>query len=80
MPRLIIRIKNLQERLDKVYFNGIDLIYDNAGGHILDTLLDKINPGGCIIICGTILQYSSNLNKGRVERPRNMLNWLKRVP
>merc|ERR1712232_1468054 len=58
--------------------DGIDFIYDNVGGKILDNLLAKINPNGRVVICGAISQYSGKLNKGLVEGPSNYLKLAER--
>jgi hypothetical protein len=65
--------KSLEDQLDEICPSGIDFIYDNVGGSILDTLLAKINPGCRVVICGAISQYSGNLNKGKVQGPSNYL-------
>ena len=65
--------KSLEEQITATCPDGIDFIYDNVGGTILDQLLAKINPGGRVVICGAISQYSGNLNKGKVEGPSNYL-------
>merc|ERR1712125_74516 len=58
--------------------DGVDFIYDNVGGTILDALLNKIKPAGRVIICGAISQYSGNLNKGLVQGPSNYLKLAER--
>ncbi len=65
--------KSVSSQLDELCPNGIDFIYDNVGGDILDALLLKINPGGRIVVCGAISQYSGKLNKGLVQGPSNYL-------
>jgi len=68
----------LAEQIDALCPEGIDFIYDNVGGSTLDVLLAKINPGGRVVICGAISQYSGNLNKGRVVGPSNYLKLAER--
>mmetsp|Transcript_2404 Transcript_2404/g.5566 ORF Transcript_2404/g.5566 Transcript_2404/m.5566 type:complete len:381 (-) Transcript_2404:207-1349(-) len=64
--------------------DGIDFIYDNVGGGILNSLLFRINGGGRVVICGAISQYSGNLNNGTkedccgVEGPSNYLKLAER--
>lgn len=65
--------RSLEEQIASACPNGIDFLYDNVGGTILDQLLAKINPGGRVVICGAISQYSGRLNKGKVEGPSNCL-------
>jgi NADPH-dependent curcumin reductase len=71
--------ETFEQQLDLLCPNGIDFIYDNVGGAILDSLLNKINPKGRVIICGAISQYSGNLNgKGTVYGPSNYLKLAER--
>lgn len=69
---------SLEQQMSNLCPDGIDFIYDNVGGSILNTLLGKINPGGRVVICGAISQYSGNLNKGKVEGPSNYLKLAER--
>jgi NADPH-dependent curcumin reductase CurA len=55
--------KTLDEQIQETCPDGIDFIYDNVGGSILDSLLYRINPKSRIVICGAISQYSGNLNQ-----------------
>lgn len=70
--------RSLEEQIAAACPNGIDFLYDNVGGTILDQLLAEINPGGRVVICGAILQYSGRLNKGKVEGPSNYLKLAER--
>eukprot|EP00980_Cylindrotheca_fusiformis_P012109 scaffold2923_cov121-Cylindrotheca_fusiformis.AAC.19 len=66
--------KSVSKQLEELCPNGVDFIYDNVGGTVLDTLLKKINPKGRIVICGAVSQYSGNLNHaGKVQGPSNYL-------
>ncbi|MFQ5521215.1 MAG: NADP-dependent oxidoreductase [Candidatus Methylomirabilia bacterium] len=47
--------------------NGIDVYFDNVGGAILDAVLDQLNVGARIVICGTIGADASPTGP-RVER------------
>jgi NADPH-dependent curcumin reductase len=67
------RHHSISAQLNEVAPNGIDFIFDNVGGDILDTLLAIIQPGAKVVICGAISQYSGNLNKGKVQGPSNYL-------
>jgi NADPH-dependent curcumin reductase CurA len=44
-------------RLDELAADGIDVYFDNVGGELLDTVLDRIRTGARISICGAISQY-----------------------
>jgi len=51
--------KTLEEQLAETCPEGVDFFFDNVGGATLDALLDKINIGGRIIVCGAVSQYDS---------------------
>jgi len=44
-------------RLDELAPDGVDVYFDNVGGELLDTLLDRLRTGGRVSICGAISQY-----------------------
>lgn len=44
---------------------GIDVVFENVGGEILDLLLAQIRPHGRIALCGAISQYVSRTRCGR---------------
>jgi len=44
-------------RLDELAPDGIDVFFDNVGGELLDTVLDRLRTGGRVSICGAISQY-----------------------
>lgn len=48
--------------LNNVCPEGIDIYYDNVGGTITDSVLDVINVGARILICGQISQYNHGLD------------------
>ena len=39
--------------------DGVDCYFDNVGGPMLETLLEKIKPHGRIALCGAMSQYQS---------------------
>lgn len=45
------------EQLSAACPDGIDVFFDNVGGDVLDLVLDRINPGARVTICGAISQY-----------------------
>lgn len=49
-------------RLDELAPDGIDVYFDNVGGELLDTVLDRIRTGARVIICGAISQYDDLTN------------------
>jgi NADPH-dependent curcumin reductase CurA len=70
--------KSVSEQLEEVCPEGVDFIYDNVGGQILDDLLLKINPNGRVVVCGAVSQYSGKLHKGLVHGPSNYLKLAER--
>ena len=51
--------KSLSDKLAEACPNGIDFYFDNVGGDTLNTVLEKINQGARIVICGAISQYDT---------------------
>ena len=47
-------------RLDALAPEGIDAIFENVGGEIMDACLDRINNGAQIALCGLISSYLSD--------------------
>ncbi len=70
--------KSISKQIEQLCPDGIDFIYDNVGGSILDNLLERINAKGRVVICGAISQYSGHLNKGLVQGPSNYLKLAER--
>lgn len=64
---------SIEKQIKDLCPNGIDFIFDNVGGETLDVLLDNMNLGARVVICGAISQYSGNLNHGKVQGPSNYL-------
>ena len=52
---------------------GVDVYFDNVGGDILDTVLQRLSVGARVVICGAISQYN---NKEAVKGPSNYLSLL----
>lgn len=51
--------------------NGVDVIFDNVGGVILDAMLARIATGARVVICGGISRYESG---GLPAGPSNYFN------
>lgn len=45
-------------RLDELCPDGIDVVFENVGGPVLDLLLDRINLRARIVLCGLVASYS----------------------
>ena len=45
-------------RLDELAPDGVNVFFDNVGGELLDTVLDRITQGARVVICGAISQYN----------------------
>ena len=60
---------NISEELKIFCPDGIDVYFDNVGGEITDSVLDQINIGARISVCGQISQY--NLKEPQLSK-RNM--------
>jgi NADPH-dependent curcumin reductase len=53
------RRENLAEALRRECPNGIDVDFENAGGAILDAVLERINLKARIVLCGMISTYNA---------------------
>ena len=53
----------LSGQLGKAVPEGIDVYFDNVGGETLDAVLERVNEGARVAICGQISQY--NLARSR---------------
>ena len=62
-------------RLRELAPNGINVMFDNVGGDILDAVLEQIVEGSRVVICGAISQYQQ---MGHVHGPRNYLKLAER--
>ncbi|MDN5875045.1 MAG: NADP-dependent oxidoreductase [Sinobacteraceae bacterium] len=51
--------EDVAERLAVLCPNGIDCLFDNVGGPILDAVLGRINDFGRVAQCGTISMYNA---------------------
>ena len=50
---------HLAEDLRVACPKGVDVLFENVGGEILDTLLGAMNPFSRIVVCGLIAEYSA---------------------
>lgn len=61
--------ENVSEALKKHYPDGVDIVYDNVGGPLLDTMMLHLKRGARVVICGAISQY----NKSPIYGPSNYM-------
>ena len=62
---------NVPEALKEACPKGIDIYFDNVGGEILEAVLNQINLGARISVCGMISQYCADQP---VPGPSNLAN------
>ncbi len=53
------RADDWRERLDAATPDGIDVDFENVGGPIMDHVLDRLNVGARISLCGMIAEYNT---------------------
>ncbi len=66
------RVGSLSDTLKKELPDGIDVYFDNAGGHILDSALARLNRYSRVVCCGRISTYN---DKGLKEQDYALKNW-----
>ena len=69
------RNENVEAQLRELAPNGVNVMFDNVGGDILDAVLEQIVEGSRVVICGAISQYQQ---MERVQGPRNYLKLAER--
>eukprot|EP00656_Telonema_subtile_P007634 TRINITY_DN13584_c0_g1_i1.p1 TRINITY_DN13584_c0_g1~~TRINITY_DN13584_c0_g1_i1.p1 ORF type:complete len:360 (-),score=84.38 TRINITY_DN13584_c0_g1_i1:220-1299(-) len=52
--------ESVLEGLQRLAPNGIDCAYDNVGGETLEAILEMVNEGGSVALCGAISQYDAH--------------------
>lgn len=65
------KTENVREALMRHCPEGIDIYFDNVGGKILETVLDLINLGARISVCGMISMYNAGTP---APGPSNLVN------
>ena len=53
------RHEDVGERLSELCPDGVDLVFDNVGGTLLDQLLLHVKKGGRVVCCGASSAYTS---------------------
>ena len=62
-----------KDKLISIAENNVDIYFDNVGGVITDNVIEQLNEGARVIICGQISQYN---NKNPEMGPRNLWQFL----
>ena len=65
------RKEKVVEGLARTCPNGIDIDFENVGGELLDAVLERMNLGARIVLCGLISQYNAT---APVPGPYNFFN------
>ena len=65
--------ENLPEALERECAKGIDIDFENVGGEVMGAVLDRINIGARVVLCGLISQYNAD---APVPGPANFANVL----
>jgi NADPH-dependent curcumin reductase len=52
------KAEDVGARLDALCPKGIDMVFENVGGPILDLLLERLNDGARIALCGMVASYN----------------------
>ncbi|MGB3329238.1 MAG: NADP-dependent oxidoreductase [Thermomicrobiales bacterium] len=66
------RAEDESSRLAELAPDGIDIVFDNVGGGMLEAALDHLAPHARVVLCGGI---ASGYRRGQYgETPRNLMN------
>ena len=63
------KAEDVGARLDALCPKGIDMVFENVGGPVLDLLLDRINERARIALCGMVASY----NDAGTQRARALM-------
>jgi NADPH-dependent curcumin reductase len=64
--------ESVPEQLSRHCPQGIDIYFDNVGGAMLEPVIDRLNIGGRIVVCGAISQYNKSDVSEFDPGPRNL--------
>ena len=63
------KAEDVGARLDQLCPNGIDMLFENVGGPVMDLVLDRINRRARIALCGLVASY----NGGGTQRSNALM-------
>ena len=66
---------DLSKQLKALAPDGVDVIYDNVGGDVLDAMLARLAIGARVVLCGGISRYEQ---AGKIAGPANYFNLILR--
>ena len=52
------RNDDLNQALDQHCPQGVDVLFENVGGHIMDAVFSRLNLNGRMVLCGLISSYN----------------------
>ena len=65
--------ENIDEMLDKYCPNGVNVYFDNVGGRITDSVINKLANYARVAVCGVISQYNLTAPEPGLRTHRAML-------
>ena len=65
----VIDYKNssVEQELDKLCPEGIDIYFDTVGGPLLESVIERLNPGGRAVLCGMISIHNATKPEPRPQ-------------
>lgn len=70
--------EDVVKRLRELAPDGVDVLFENVGGEMLDAGLTVMKNFGVVVICGLISTYNSSTSDGRVPGPYMFRNVIMR--
>lgn len=66
---------DVSKQLKALAPGGVDVVYDNVGGDVLDAMLARLAIGARVVLCGGISRYEQG---GKIAGPANYFNLILR--